>query len=171
MNTSDQNVFTLDTAFQRRWNMKYIPNDVRGAEHAGTYIDDRNEITWGDFAFFVNDRIVEFNSEMSSTEDKQLGAYFIQKNDLNREHFAEKALKYLWDDVYRMERYEFFNSRIKSMGELISTYQNAESEPLRRVMKEDVYKKMMDMSAESVADAADESETYESVPIEEEKHK
>lgn len=154
MNTSDQNVFTLDTAFQRRWEMKYIPNDVRAADHAKSFIDDRKEITWGDFAFFVNNRIVEYNSEMSSTEDKQLGAYFIQKDDLNREHFAEKALKYLWDDVYRMERYEFFNSKIKSIGDLINTYQTAEKEPLKSVMKEAVYKSMMDTQTKSVSDVA-----------------
>lgn len=162
MNTSDQNVFTLDTAFQRRWNMKYIPNDVRAPEHSKDYIDDRNEITWGDFASFVNNRIVDFNVDMSSTEDKQLGAYFIQKEDLNREHFAEKALKYLWDDVYRMERYEFFDTRIKSIGDLINTYQKADKEPLKKVMKSDVYKRMMDMRADSEADATDETETFES---------
>lgn len=165
MNTSDQNVFTLDTAFQRRWNMKYVPNNVKGANHASSYIDDRKEITWGDFAFFVNNIIVEYNSEMSSTEDKQLGAYFIQSADLNRDHFAEKALKYLWDDVYRMERYEFFDSRIKSIGELIDTYKNADKEPLKRVMKADVYRRMMDMTADSPADAVDESEVYESEPV------
>lgn len=168
MNTSDQNVFTLDTAFQRRWNMKYITNDVRAPKHSDNYVDDRNEITWGDFAFFVNNRIVEFSSEMSSTEDKQLGAYFIQEKDLNKEDFAEKALKYLWDDVFRMERYEFFDSRIKSIGQLINTYQTAEEKPLRRVMKADVYKRMMDMHADSAADAVDENEIFGAEPLDEE---
>ena len=165
MNTSDQNVFTLDTAFQRRWNMKYIANNVKDADHASSFIDDRNEITWGDFAFFVNNAIVEYNAEMSSTEDKQLGAYFVQKGDLNRAQFAEKALKYLWDDVYRMERYEFFDSRIKSIGDLIDTYKSADKEPLKRVMKADVYRRMMDMTANSPADAVDESEVFEAEQV------
>lgn len=165
MNTSDQNVFTLDTAFQRRWNMKYIANNVKDADHASSFIDDRKEITWGDFAFFVNNAIVEYNAEMSSTEDKQLGAYFVQKGDLNRAQFAEKALKYLWDDVYRMERYEFFDSRIKSIGDLIDTYKSADKEPLKRVMKADVYRRMMDMTANSPADAVDESEVFEAEPV------
>ena len=163
MNTSDQNVFTLDTAFQRRWNMKYIPNDVKASEHASFYLDDRNEITWGDFAIFVNNTIVEYNADMSSTEDKQLGAYFVQKGDLNRTVFAEKALKYLWDDVYRMERYRFFDESIKSVGDLVDTYKNADREPLKSVMKSDVYDQMMTMAEHTPEKVDDDRRIEETV--------
>jgi len=167
MNTSDQNVFTLDTAFQRRWNMRYVPNDIDAAEHADQYLDDRKEITWSDFAKFVNKAILDYNTNIASSEDKQLGAYFVKDGELNREQFAEKALKYLWDDVYKMDREEFFNPDIKSIGDLVLSYVNSDKEPLKRIMRADVYKKMMDMTAKTPADAIDESEVFEAEPTNE----
>lgn len=167
MNTSDQNVFTLDTAFQRRWNMQYIPNDIDAAEHANQYIDDRKEITWSDFAKFVNNVILDYNTNIASSEDKQLGAYFVKDGELNREQFAEKALKYLWDDVFKMDREQFFDPEIKSIGDLLSSYVNSDKEPLRRIMRADIYEKMMDMTAKTPADAIDDSEVFESEPVNE----
>ena len=80
------------------------------------------------------------------------------EDDLNRDHVAEKALKYLWDDVYRMERYEFFNSGIKSIGQLVDTYKSADEEPLRKVMKEDVYDRMMKNRTNVVAEGTEQME-------------
>ena len=86
MNTSDQNVFTLDTAFQRRWNLRYVPNNVRNADHANMFVDERQEITWSEFAEFVNKIILDYNAGMASSEDKQLGAYFIKGDELNNRY-------------------------------------------------------------------------------------
>lgn len=162
MNTSDQNVFTLDTAFQRRWNMRYIPNDVFSAEHADKMIDERAEITWGQFASFVNDEIANYNNASISSEDKQLGAYFVKGDELNKEKFAEKALKYLWDDVYRMDREEFFSPEIKSIGQMLEVYTKASNAPLKGIMKTEVYERMMSGSATSNKEAFEsQNETFE----------
>src|SRR5699024_10598047 len=75
MNTSDQNVFTLDTAFQRRWEMHLIKNDVYKADHADEKIGG-SEISWGRFADVTNMEIIRFGEETGSSEDKRLGAYF-----------------------------------------------------------------------------------------------
>lgn len=163
MNTSDQNVFTLDTAFQRRWNMKYIDNDVNAAEHADVNIEG-SRVTWGQFANVINDEILEANAEMLSSEDKQLGAYFVEKDELSADKFPEKALKYLWDDAFKMERDKIFDPNIKSIGNLVTAYTDevdSGRDPIARVMKEDVYKRMMDLSAKTVKEAFADDEVFE----------
>jgi len=96
MNTADQNVFTLDTAFQRRWNMKMIENDVTKAEHADIKILDTN-VTWKKFNTTINNQIITSSASTLSSEDKRLGAYFVTKNVLqyysiteNQEEISEK---------------------------------------------------------------------------------
>lgn len=165
MNTCDQNVFTLDTAFQRRWEMKYIKNDVFSALHAGDVIEGSN-VTWGPFADVINKKILEYNSEMSGSEDKQLGAYFATKGDLTKDKFAEKVLKFLWDDAFKLDRNEIFRSDIKSIGELLEAYEkeaNSNRDPIKGVMDAEVYKRMMDMTARTIEEAIDESEIFPTV--------
>ncbi len=119
MNTADQNVFTLDTAFQRRWTMEMIENDVEASDYAGYFIAD-SQYTWSIFNSVVNNQILETSNQTLSSEDKRMGAYFISSKILNKEYiqelpsndeqvlnefneknkrFAEKVLKYLWDDA------------------------------------------------------------------------
>lgn len=83
MNTSDQNVFTLDTAFQRRWEMRLIENNFEHVEKklADAEILDTG-ITWKTFCSEINKIIVGNNARMTSTEDKRLGAYFVHLQDL-----------------------------------------------------------------------------------------
>lgn len=104
MNTSDQNVFTLDTAFQRRWHMRMIVNDVSKAVHAKKPILDTG-VTWETFCNRINNLILDSNLGMASSEDKRLGAYFVRPNDivfdksgtkeatLHNHLFAEKVIK------------------------------------------------------------------------------
>ncbi len=89
MNTSDQNVFTLDTAFQRRWRMRLIENNfdnVRTNLASAEILD--TEVTWKRFCETVNERIIGNKSKMASAEDKRLGVYFIHEKDIV---FDEKA--------------------------------------------------------------------------------
>lgn len=83
MNTSDQNVFTLDTAFQRRWHMRLIENNfdnVRSALKNAKILD--TGITWQRFCEVVNSIIIGNKNKMASAEDKRLGVYFVHENDL-----------------------------------------------------------------------------------------
>lgn len=145
MNTADQNVFTLDTAFQRRWEMKHIPNIMR-KDQADVKIEKTN-ITWGNFVGVINPLIVDINSEMSSSEDKRLGAYFVKKNQFTTEKFSEKVLKYLWDDAFKFSRDSVFNDKYKSLEDLIMDYQNESDEDrLKIVLKQDVYSQMLSKS-------------------------
>ncbi|WP_421777178.1 AAA family ATPase [Gardnerella sp. DNF01180P] len=83
MNTSDQNVFTLDTAFQRRWDMRLIENNFASVDSslADAEILDTG-ITWKNFCVEINKIVVGNSTRMTSAEDKRLGAYFVHVYDL-----------------------------------------------------------------------------------------
>ena len=116
MNTSDQNVFTLDTAFQRRWNMEMIKNNWDDTK-LNFEIIEGTDMTWSKFGQGMNKLIVNKNKHGLSSEDKRLGAYFIKKEDFEefetdeeiRKLFAEKVLKYLWDDAFKFDRGDVFD--------------------------------------------------------------
>lgn len=134
MNTSDQNVFTLDTAFQRRWSMRMIESTFESVEKEfkeHKILD--SSITWEGFCFAINTTILEKNTRITSAEDKRMGPYFIHKSDLEHDSreddnsfsekerleakrhnclFAEKVIKYLWDDAFKFSRSEVFNTGV-----------------------------------------------------------
>lgn len=90
MNTSDQNVFTLDTAFQRRWQMRLIENNfdnVRLSLANAEILD--TDVTWERFCETINTIIIGNKAKMASAEDKRLGVYFVHENDLI---FDQRAL-------------------------------------------------------------------------------
>lgn len=121
MNTSDQNVFTLDTAFQRRFSMQLIENKF---DSLHSYKDDKildTDVSWQIFCKAINEAITENSGEVSSMEDKRLGVYFVTKNELNdKKLFAYKVLKYLWDDVFKFDK-SAFNGSFKTL-EAVITY-------------------------------------------------
>lgn len=176
MNTSDQNVFTMDTAFQRRWQMKHIPNrftgeslDEKTINHVAKHLPN-SEISWGVFAQTVNKKMHTANLGFGGTEDKSLGVYFATDNDLDdAERFAEKVLKYLWDDAFKLGRKELFNDCSQGLSAVIEAYEDAKGDPLKKVLVPEIYnemqKKMAEMAAEQAQTAEEktsEEETAES---------
>lgn len=122
MNTADQNVFTLDTAFKRRWTLCSIKNDIAGCDHAGTYIEG-TKITWRYFAERINDTIIDINGGSLNSEDTRLGAYFVKEADLkDRKIFAEKVLMYLWNDAFKYDRDKIFKAEYKTLEELLDAF-------------------------------------------------
>ncbi|GAA6953472.1 hypothetical protein CHC183_00570 [Helicobacter pylori] len=112
MNTSDQNVFTLDTAFQRRFSMQLIENSFENVDD-----DFKNmkildtDITWQKFCTTINEKIAQNNEGLNSMEDKRFGVYFVNIDDLkSKENFAHKVIKYLWDDVFKFDRNIIFDT-------------------------------------------------------------
>lgn len=142
MNTADQNIFTLDTAFQRRWIMKMVENDVMSSDHANQEIEG-SKITWGAFASVVNDQVMLANEGIASSEDKRLGAYFALSSELQKDRFPEKVLKYLWDDAFKMGREYLFKDDMKSLEDVIDHYSASSEERLKAVLRLDVYQKML----------------------------
>jgi len=116
MNTSDQNVFPLDTAFQRRWEMELIPNVFDPAPDKQGFTIKGTGVTWKEFADAVNKKLEDGDEMMSG--DKRLGAWFIKpdseedgKKIVSKKRFANKVLKYLWDDAFKFNREKFFNTK------------------------------------------------------------
>lgn len=149
MNTSDQNVFTLDTAFKRRWESLKLKNtfdtyiDALGYEHKHDYksykVPGLQDVTWQQFVDAINKAIEGVEGERDSSinvSDKKLGVYFIDKNglyqediqieDLNdrrkAEKFAYKIFSYLWDDVAKFDKDKLFAKGIITLDDLIAKY-------------------------------------------------
>lgn len=114
MNTSDQNVFILDNAFQRRWDMVLVKNEFGDySENQKLATIENSDITWEKFQEVINKKISQFSKEnnFSSMIDKRLGCWFVKavpdKNDANGKYiitedsFKNKILKYLWDDAFK----------------------------------------------------------------------
>ncbi len=112
MNTGDQNVFTLDTAFQRRFSMQLIENSFENVDDGFKNMKILDtDITWQKFCTTINEKIAQNNEGLSSMEDKRFGVYFVNIDDLkSKENFAHKVIKYLWDDVFKFDRNIIFNT-------------------------------------------------------------
>lgn len=107
MNTSDQNVFTLDTAFQRRWNMRLIENtfeNVRPSLANAQILD--TEVTWETFCTTINKLVVGNRAKMASAEDKRLGVYFVHESDLEFDEIASFTDNNLCDEYNALLRAE-----------------------------------------------------------------
>lgn len=133
MNTSDQNVFTLDTAFKRRWQFHKLRN-VFLPTHAyqDYFVPGMENVTWKRLVTALNRFIVAQQDDLAS-EDRQIGVYFIEKEALCRtveeerdpakcERFADKLLEYLWDDVAKYARADWFAAEIVTLDDLIEMY-------------------------------------------------
>lgn len=99
MNTSDQSLFPMDSAFKRRWDWEYVPIQYEGAtSDSFTITLSGKQFRWIDFLKAVNDRI----RRVTESEDKQLGNYFI-KSDIEENEFKSKVMFYLWSEVCKDE--------------------------------------------------------------------
>lgn len=102
MNTSDQSLFPIDSAFKRRWDWKYVPiakgND-NGVELDWEIAIDSEKYDWWKFIKTVNKHI--FGT--TNSEDKQLGFFFCKAKDniIDAEIFVGKVIFYLWNDVFK----------------------------------------------------------------------
>ena len=107
MNTSDQSLFPIDSAFKRRWEWKYI-KIKEGKDENGKKLDWKVDVKmdeegtllpWWDFIKKINEII----ASMTSSADKQLGYFFCCAKDdvIDEETFVSKVIFYLWNDVFK----------------------------------------------------------------------
>lgn len=100
MNTSDQSLFPMDSAFKRRWDWEFIPIDYTDAECFNIEVGD-SIYSWSQFIKVINKRIME----ATGSEDKQLGNRFVNPTNkiITLKQFKSKVLFYLWDEIYKDE--------------------------------------------------------------------
>lgn len=150
MNTNDQNVFVLDNAFQRRWKMKYISNNIKyedmedsQKEQYDLKIGETN-IKWGVFRDKINEKISDSKFSFSSAEDKQLGLFFIKADSesdtaeeiseadktekISEADFTNKVLKYLWNDIFKHDKDIFkYPDEIRCFEDLITNFKGEDA--------------------------------------------
>ena len=98
MNTSDQSLFPIDSAFKRRWDWKYVP--IENAPDKNYKIKvNKTEYDWWEFLKAINKEVFE----LTNSEDKQLGYFFVKKTDgiIDAETLVNKVYFYLWNDVFK----------------------------------------------------------------------
>lgn len=120
MNSADQGVFPMDTAFKRRWDFTYLGIDDNDKELQGKYVylsDDKSQrVEWNKLRKAINN----FLAKEKINEDKQLGPYFISRSiivpkdgdeiDRNRfiNTFKNKVIMYLFEDAAKQKRARLF---------------------------------------------------------------
>ena len=114
MNSADQGVFPLDTAFKRRWDYCYLSaNDDANTDMKITV--GGKLLSWNKVRKAINDLLLE---KGKINEDKLLGPWFVRGDIISSEDFVNKVLMYLWEDAARMCRTKIFNTEINSFTEL-----------------------------------------------------
>ena len=108
MNTSDQSLFPIDSAFKRRWEWQYIPigkgYDEYGQEIKWAIEGATQKYDWWSFLEKINAQI----GEATQSEDKKLGFFFCKATDgvISAEKFVGKVIFYLWNDVFKNNGFE-----------------------------------------------------------------
>ena len=102
MNTSDQSLFPIDSAFKRRWDWKYLP--IEDAEKGWKIKVNGNEYDWYQFLEAINKEVLT----LTHSEDKQLGYFFAKAKGttIDAETLVNKVYFYLWTDVFKDYDYE-----------------------------------------------------------------
>lgn len=119
MNSSDQGVFVLDSAFKRRWEFEYMPIDFNSCSYKDKVIVGF-DITWEQFSIELNAFLI--NNDIP--EDKLIGPFFLKESDLsNKNKISSKLLSYLWDDVVRYNRESLFTEK-GQFSKVINAYMN-----------------------------------------------
>lgn len=122
MNTSDQSLFPIDSAFKRRWDWRYVPIDTEKEQWCIAV--NGNKYSWSSFLKNINAEI----QDTTSSEDKQLGFYFCkaQNNVISAEMFVSKVLFYIYNDVFKdygFER-EFFKHTDDTYQDQLITFRS-----------------------------------------------
>ena len=102
MNTSDQSLFPMDSAFKRRWEWQYIPIDYDDAGKFEIDLVSEGKYNWGSLIEQINGRI----KEHTQSEDKQIGNRFVSSVDfrISGDQFVSKVVFYLWSEIYKDEQ-------------------------------------------------------------------
>ena len=124
MNTSDQNVFPLDTAFKRRWDREKVVTEWSKVKNIKYMYIPCSSITWKQFVTTINKKMLQEsqNGDVTISEDKQIGPYFVHESMLSATKntggkkeltvFVNNVLDYLYNDVTKFDHSILFDKEV-----------------------------------------------------------
>ena len=118
INTSDESIYYLDSAFKRRWDWEYVespgilsypPHSLKNViliNHSGDEDDEKEELQWSRCIRGINYFICSNSQSIRKIEDKQIGWWFIkpENNEILSQQIRDKLMFYLWDSVFAKDR-------------------------------------------------------------------
>ena len=127
MNSADQGVFPMDTAFKRRWDFRYMGiNEGEDVVVEGTPLSEitvpcgGREVVWNDLRHAINQFML--SDDLRINEDKLLGPFFIAPSSLSNDRFnqvfKDKVLLYLYEDAGKMKHSHMFRRELKTYSEI-----------------------------------------------------
>ena len=145
MNTSDQSLFPMDSAFKRRWDWEYVPIDYNcPSSNFNIQLDNGKKFKWLDFLKSVNKEI--FN--IDKNQDKQIGNWFINaensNNIISEKIFINKVIFYLWNDVFKDEERTIF--KLEGIDDI--TYTNFFEEGISENLVSNIFEKRLGLMEE-----------------------
>lgn len=133
MNSADQGVFPMDTAFKRRWDFCYMGiNEGVDADIGGTPLSEIEvpcgayTVKWNELRMAINDFLL--SDKINVNEDKLLGPFFVAPSSLTSgkrftQVFKDKVLLYLFEDVGKTKRTKLFNNELKTYSQLCDAFE------------------------------------------------
>ena len=162
MNTSDQSLFPIDSAFKRRWDWEYEPIKYKNTDWK--IVIDGTEYSWVSLQRKVNDKILS----ATSSEDKMLGDYFVNPSDgiITDKVLLNKILFYLWYDVCKDGEGDIFRTKEGdkeadiTFSDLYGTDKSDKLKAMMNYLQVDVaeYEGGKDMEQENLVDSASKIE-------------
>ena len=184
MNTSDQNVFPLDTAFKRRWDREKVVTKWSEVNNIKYMYIPCSSITWEQFVTTINKKMLQEsqNGDVTISEDKQMGPYFIHESMLSASEnsgtnddliaFVNNVLDYLYNDVTKFDHsilfdkdilsYDMLYEKMKDYGQkgidlFKDVFKDSVQKALEEAMKKDSTKEESVDTPEEYADTEEES--------------
>lgn len=153
MNTSDQSLFPIDSAFKRRWDWKYMPIDTE-KENWKLEVNGKS-YSWSSFLKKINFEIYD----LTKSEDKMLGFYFCKAEEkkISAERFVSKVLFYIYNDVFKdygLDR-EFFKD--KENGNNVIMFQSLYNATTGKLNEARVEKLLTNLNVEDYVDDDDQN--------------
>lgn len=155
MNTSDQNVFPLDTAFKRRWDREKVVTEWSKVKNIKYMYIPCSSITWKQFVTTINQKMLQEsqNGDVTISEDKQIGPYFVHESMLSATKntggkkeltaFVNNVLDYLYNDVTKFDHSILFDKKIytyDTLYDLMEEYHYQGDKLFEVVFKDSVQK-------------------------------
>lgn len=108
MNTSDNSIYFMDSAFKRRWDWEFVniedDNQRNVVLSRRVKLDNNYTCAWNDFVDKLNEFIRSHYKTVRKIEDKQIGYFFINEEIITEEHIKNKLMFFIWDSVFSNNR-------------------------------------------------------------------